>query len=288
MTIKQVLKIIYEFMKDMGVIIAPAITLVSFVFLYNPWQEILNPYFEKITFYTIIIAFIFAIIKKVYSKYRNSIKIQFKNPDVEIKVKYGNLIDEKDNLVIGINNFFDTHIGDEIILPSSIQGQFEEKYYKNNVPQLDKEINKCLKKKNIEPSGNIRKKIGKNSGYPIGTTVTIKNNNRYVFLCAYSNMNEYCKAESNIEYLTISLNKLWEEIKNNGQCLPLSMGVIGSGLARINVSNETLLYLLLAHFMSSSKNEIITSKLTIVLHKKDRNKYNLSKIEEFLKENNKG
>ena len=283
MTIKQLLKIIHEFIKDMGTVITPIVATVSFACLYNSWHKILEPYFITITIITLIVSFIFSILKRLYLKCRNEFKVKFNNPNFEVEVKYGDLFKEKSNIVVGFNNYFDTQMP-EVISPNSIQGQFEQLYYKDNIDKLNSEILNALKRKKCQAIGNNTEKTnGKRIELQIGTAITISNNNRKFFLSAYSKMNERCMAESNIKYLTTSLNELWSEIRNSGQCNEFAMPVLGSGLARIPVRKVELLYLILLSFTTFSKEQIISKKLTITLNKNDKSLYNLSDIEMFLK-----
>lgn len=284
MTIKQLFIIIFEFIKDIGIIFSPIITIVSFAYLYSSWHNFLNSIYLQTIYITLFIGFLYSLSKRIYSFFKESITVQFKNPQFSVTVKYGDLFKEKNNIVIGINNYFDTFLGNQIISPNSIQGQFEEIYYKDNIAKFDEEINTCVERKKVKCVENNKKTKGKRKKYPIGTTITLNSNDRCTFLCAYSDMNEMCKAESNIEHLTTSLNELWKEIRNNGECKPVAMALLGTGLSRINISNESILKLILVHFIVSSKEEIITEHLTIVLSKNDKKSYFLSNIENKLKE----
>jgi hypothetical protein len=282
MTIKQLLKALYEFMKDMGGFITPIIALVSFAYLYTPWQELLNVFFFDIIVWTLFLSFIFSLFKRIYLKYRNSFTIRFYNPDFQIEVKYGNLFEEKSNIIVGFNNYFDTQMP-EVISPSSIQGQFEQLYYKDNIEKLDNDIKNALMRKKIFANMNDTKTKGKRKNFPLGSTITVENDKQKFFLCAYSNMNDNAKAESNICILNNSLNELWTEIRNSNQCNPIATAVLGSGLARISASKMELLITIITNFIASSREQVITKKLTIVLNKLDKQKYNLSKIETILK-----
>lgn len=283
MTIKPLLKIIYEFIKDMGTIITPVVTTVSFACLYTPLHEQLETSFFNIILWAIFLSFIFPVIKRFYLKYRNGFTVKFNNPNFEVEVKYEDLFKEKSNIVVGFNNYFDTQMP-EVISPNSIQGQFEQLYYKDNIEKLNSEILNALKRKKCQAIRNNTKKTnGKRIEFPIGTTITISNNNHKFFLSAYSKMNERCMAESSIKYLTTSLNELWNEVRNSGQCNEFAMPVLGSGLARISLEKEDLLYLILLSFITFSKEQIISNKLTITLNKNDKRLYNLSDIEMFLK-----
>ena len=283
MTIKQMLKIFYEFMKDMGITLTPIITIISFIYLYKPWQEIFESYFTQITIFTLFISIIFPIIKRLYLKLRNSFRIKFSSLDLEIEIKYGDLFKEKSNIVIGFSNYFDTQIP-EVISPNSIQGQFEQLYYKGNLEKLNTDINNALKRKKYQGIRNNTEKInGKKLELPIGTSISISKNDCKFFLTAYSKMNDRCMAESSIEFLTKALSELWNEVRVSGQCNPIAMPVLGSGLARILASKKDLLYLILLSFITNSKEQIITKKLTIVLNRNDKDKLKLNEVEMFLK-----
>lgn len=283
MTIKQLLKIFYEFIKDMGITITPIITVISFIYLYKPWQEIFEPYFIQITIFTLLISIIFPIIKRLYLKCRSSFRIKFNSPVFEIEIKYGDLFKEKSNIVIGFSNYFDTQMP-EVISPNSVQGQFEQLHYKDNLEKLNTDILNALKRKKYKAIRSNTEKInGKKLELPIGTSISIFKNDCKFFLTAYSKMNDRCMAESNIEFLTKALNELWNEVRASGQCNPIAMPVLGSGLARILASKKDLLYLILLSFITNSKEQIITKKLTIVLNEKDKDKFKLNEIETFLK-----
>lgn len=283
MTIKQMLKILYEFMKDMGITVTPIITIISFIYLYKPWQEIFEPYFTQITIFTLFISIIFPIIKRLCLKLRNSFIIKFTSLDLEIEIKYGDLFKEKSNIVIGFSNYFDTQIP-EVIAPNSIQGQFEQLYYKDNLEKLNTDIFNALKRKKCQGIRNNTEKInGKKLELPIGTSISVSKNDCKFFLTAYSKMNDRCMAESSIEFLTKALSELWNEVRVSGQCNPIAMPVLGSGLARILASKKDLLYLILLSFITNSKEQIITKKLTIVLNRNDKDKLKLNEVEMFLK-----
>lgn len=282
MTLKQLYYFMIDFFKSMGIIISPAVTLISIAYLHNPWKVILDNSFVSILIFILFLSIVFSIGRIIYLNCRTTIHVNLKKPCGEIEVKYANLFELDTNLVIGTNNFFDTALG-EVISKNSIQGQFEQKYYNNDIDELNADISNALKKKQIFAIFEDSKRLGKKKKFPIGSTITLNKCNKNIFLCAYSTMNDRAVASCNIKDFTISLNELWNEIRAVNQCEPFAMAVLGSGLARLSANNSELLYLILSNFIAASREKIITKKLTIVLNKDERNKYDLTTIENFLK-----
>lgn len=220
---------------------------------------------------------IWAIIKTL-PKHR--ISREFLSPDTKIVVKVGDLFKEKTNLVIGMNDTFDTEKG-KIIKPKSIQGQFLTKIYADDREKLDSDLSFALKKCHSER--DAKKTQGKNLRYSIGTAITLSVGNKKYFCSAYSFMDNKLKAQSNISSLTESLDKLWKEIRATGAYEKVSMAVLGSDLARIgNASHSNLIKLIISSFILASREEKITNQLTIVIHENNLRKVNMFDVEDFL------
>ncbi|HDR6956464.1 MULTISPECIES: macro domain-containing protein [Bacillus cereus group] len=205
------------------------------------------------------------------------------SPNTKVTIKIGDLIKEPGHLVIGMNDVFDTEIGD-IIKGRSIQGQFLNQIYNSDQEQLDRLIENELKKLETEPEYDENKNKGKRYRYPIGTTVTIGNENAKYFLSAYSYMGNDLMAQSSLDNLWHSLNSLWQEIRVKGQGNKVSMGIIGSGLARIpSARKDILIKLIVLSFVFSSKEKYITDELVIVIHNTDLEYINMIELKNTLK-----
>src|SRR5258708_39927323 len=74
-------------------------------------------------------------------------QVSAKSPvaDVEVTVRVGDIFEATDNVVIGTNDVFDTHIGDDIISSRSVQGQFVANRFDGSVSTLDVIIEDLLK-----------------------------------------------------------------------------------------------------------------------------------------------
>jgi hypothetical protein len=226
-----------------------------------------------ILLFSIIIAFLLSFPRINFSK-------NFSCPDTKITVKVGDIFTQKDHLVIGFSDTFDTEIGD-IISATSIQGQFLAQIYGNNRNRLDQELEVILKNK--EYKEDISKKIGKNKRYNIGTTITLSGQNRKFFCCAYSEMGDNLKATSDIKKFWISLQSLWEEIRIQGEQKTVVMPTIGTGLSRISgISYKLPIYLIFLSFIINSRIQPITKELVLMIGNEDMEKINLLEIRDFI------
>ena len=162
---------------------------------------------------------------------RMSVRRALSSPDSEIEIKIGNLFDQQGYLVIGLNDVFDTELG-EVIKPSSVQGQFLQEVYGSDRLKLDTDIATALQAYNHLRIKEINKKVGKTWRYPIGTTITLGSNDRRYFLAAYGYMDNDMTVQSNVEYIWRSLSKIWQEIRLKGHSIDVSIPVIGADLAR--------------------------------------------------------
>ena len=84
----------------------------------------------------------------VISFWKNKVQLSYeyflKGTDVKINLKVADVLTAKAAIVIPTNTTFDTKMEDEFISISSVQGQFQKKYFDNNLGTLDSLIEKGL------------------------------------------------------------------------------------------------------------------------------------------------
>lgn len=197
----------------------------------------------------IILSLLIAIII-VFPKSKFSCSLKSINSKVTIKM--ADLFEEEGHLVIGINDVFDTELG-EVIKPGSIQGQFLTRKYHNDASRLDTDIETALEKLSLMPIRDTNKVRGKQLRYPIGTVATLGMGTQKYFLSAYSTMGPNLKAQATVDDIWNSLSNLWSEIRIHGQGTKVSMAVLGSDLARTSVTREILIKTIVLSFVVASK-----------------------------------
>lgn len=229
-------------------------------------------------FSLVLISFAFAVIQNLP---KISVSCKLSSPDTNIEIKVGDIFQENGHLVIGFNDVFDTELG-EIIRVSSVQGQFLKREYIGNQDKLDSDIEIALQEYISSRKLDPDKKRGKVWRYPIGTTITLGSYEKRYFLTAYGYMRNDLTVESNSDYISTSLDKLWQEVRLRCHGTDVAIPIIGSGLARINLSRTELSKLIITSFVVASKRRKITDKLTLMIYPKDLDFIDFYELQEFI------
>jgi hypothetical protein len=181
--------------------------------------------------------------------------------DVKVTVRVGDIFDAKDNVVIGTNDVFDTHIGDGIISSRSVQAQFVHKRFGGSVSAVDTIMDDLLKDIgfNLDPT----KQKGKNKRFPVGTVLEVEANGIRHYLSAYCRMGSNLKAETDVCTLLRSLEKCWGKIRNSGQNLGVSMPVLGADFGRVGLTQTQLIQILVLSFVDANRIQHVAPELTI-------------------------
>ena len=209
---------------------------------------------------------------------RRSITKRVALSDTKITIQVSDLLEQKGNLIIGATDVFDTELG-EVISPSSVQGQFQQRFFPN-VADLDSVLEGEL----AQVSGRIdaNKTDGKNVRYPIGTVAVVDKEGNRFYLVAYSRMEANLKAKSDICKLTSSLEQAWDAIRVRGQRRPVHMAVVGSDLSRTGLSRSLLIQLVILSFLDEERQENLTSHLYIHVHENDYDDIDFVFLEDWL------
>lgn len=211
--------------------------------------------------------------------------IEFRINQTLIEVKEGDIFEEEGLKVIGFNEYFDTHVGDNIISRGTLNGQYISKNIYNKEGQslsltefndlIKTELHEYSLKENKERNVGKERNIRKEIIYPLGT---ILKRNDYL-LTALSKFDKYDNARLTVkEYLEFLLN-FWMQIEkyhdNEEIILPL---LASSSLVRFDkhkFSDQELLELLVWSFNMS---KIKLKKLKIIIYKDNFEQINLFEI----------
>lgn len=210
---------------------------------------------------------------------------QLSSTDVTLNIVAGNLFDQDTHIVVGFSDTFDTSIlDDRIIHSSSVQGQLLRDVYHDDQKQLDEELDAALADVPPEHVESRRDKpYGKLVRYPLGTVAVLGEPRRLIFAAAYGRMGNDLVARAPVEDLWPCFAKLWEAVYRRGQRGPLSIPLMGSGLARIDTLDRgNLLRLILLSFVAYSRVRLICHELRIVVSPVDVHRVDLAGIRDFL------
>ncbi len=148
---------------------------------------------------------------------------------IPIKIKVGDIFNEKGLKVIPFNERYDTEVDDIIIAHNSLNGKMIDNYVEdidnlNNKIKLAKEDNSPLKP--INQNGN--------DIYPLGRIIPYND----FLLLAFSHFNEKNEAYIGIGEYEKLLICMWSEIRRTYAARPIVIPLLGGGLTTIEGIQE--------------------------------------------------
>lgn len=176
-----------------------------------------------------------------YTYEKRSVSFHIPTTDTLITIKYGDIFEQKTDWLIGVNEFFDSEIG-QLISPTSLHGQFILKIYQANSAKFRSDVDGALKG---YPRENSNRGHQPSERFPIGTTAVLKNGSHNVFLVAMAHTDlTNGKASSTVPILWVALLGALKQIYNCGNGAPISLPLIGNGQSSVNIQPQHLLRLI--------------------------------------------
>lgn len=178
----------------------------------------------------------------LYSCFMNHIKTEVSfdlNPHFRLKIEQGDLFDKKGIIVIPVNEYFDTHVGDGIISPTSVHGKWIKQFYEDKIFDLDDIIRQKLSV--CTPIGNTRRGIAKAEKYELGTCIDIAEGNSTYVLVALTHFNNANHAYLERRDYPVVFDKLMSHLQDMQIEEPIYMPLIGTGLSRLGRSPQRIL-----------------------------------------------
>ncbi len=195
-------------------------------------------------------------------------KYSIKNTDIAITLSVTDMINSKTAIIIPTNSTFDTKMEGEFISAGSVQGQFQNRFFENNLGVLDKLIENGLLNKTYE---TLNRSSSKSKQYPIGTVSKITHNGLHYYFVAVAHINEYGKpVNSKFENIQSALESIWSELEKRGHVEDISIPLIGTGRAGIqDITREKIIKEIIFSFIASSKERKVTECLNICIYPSD-------------------
>jgi hypothetical protein len=212
---------------------------------------------------------------------RRTVSARVPGANVEVTIKVGDIFDAKDNVIIGTNDVFDTHLGDGIISASSIQGQLVTKRFGGSVRALDEILEKRLA--DYDSVADETKSFGKKNRYTPGICIEVEAGGVRHFLSAYCRMGNSKSVETDVCLLISSLENCWEKIRNSGQRDGVSMAVLGSDFGRIGLTQTQIIQILVLSFVNANWVQPVAPMLTIYVHAGNAEKVDFSALRLWLR-----
>ena len=194
--------------------------------------------------------------------------------DIKIQLIVRDIFKTKaDAFVIPTCTTFDTTLENEFISVHSVQGQFEEKFFNNNINELDCKIEDGLEGKSCTELHRIHTKSNR---YPVGTVSAITVNRDRYYFTAIADVNENGVPENaTVANISRAISGVWKEIRLCGHNESLAIPLIGTGKAGIpDAKVEDVIKMTIDSFITDTRNNTrqATNELIICIHPKDFDK----------------
>lgn len=219
--------------------VSAVVTLISFVF------QVQNPCTLVIVIYLVIVIGGSLIISWLLTRRRDSLKLKLSNT-LTVNVNAGDIFDyasDTNYVVIPVNEYFDTVVNTKIVSPSSLHGQFINKYFRYNHIELHEQIEGYLTNNKVEyiEVSNRPNEGGYNKKYPLGTCVPVQVGQVTYILVALTHFDNEDHAYVELSEFGRCLSCLCRFIENNAGNNPTYMPLMGMGLSRLNQTGQFIL-----------------------------------------------
>lgn len=206
-------------------------------------------------------------------------------PDVSITIKVCDALTNEGAVIIPTNTTFDTVMDDDFISKASLQGQFQLKYFRNKFEELNGLIANGLVEKKYTSLSDGRKTNTKR--YPLGTISRVSCAKKRAYFLAIADIHENgTPITPDASDMHTSLNRLWDELSNEGNKETYSVPLIGTGRAGVrNITREEIIKEIILTFLLSTQNYKLTEHLIICVHPSDYTKIDWDEMGDYLKYN---
>lgn len=270
-TIKKIPSIAKDILAMVGVLLTVA-EGASEIFDYSGIFECLRQNYLWIFLLVIVAAIILE-----WDRLEYSVVVE-ESPDIKITLKVCDVLSNSGAVIIPTNTTFDTTMEDDFISPASVQGQYQLRYYKDNLGGLNSVISDSLRNINyIKLSDGRKNKIFR---YPIGTVARISNGKKRAYFLAEADINENGKPTNpDASDISAALVSLWERLSEIGNQEPYSIPLLGTGKAGVkNLSRNEIIKETVLSFLATTGSYKITENLIICVHPSDFEKINWDEI----------
>lgn len=218
---------------------------------------------EYASYAWIIVIIVSFAISIIYRRPIGSVQIRVPNKDYQIEVRVGDLFDSTGAVVISTNTDFEADVAGGKIDPSSLQGQFTQKYFAGAQDELVDQLSKELAAHGDPP-------------FSMGTVVPIQSHGQVFYFCAMAKMGDGGNASTTLHQIGRALNGLWEHLQASGDLQELSMPLMGKGRGRITDNHERVIEQIVGSFVEASQRNQFAHRLSIVVHPSDARRYELN------------
>lgn len=204
---------------------------------------------------------------------KNKFKRKISGTDIDVAIKIGSIFKSKNPLVIGATTHFDFSLSDDPVNPSisptSVQGQFQTKYFDRPSdigPALERGKGKLV---SIGTSTLQEKPFGPRVNYSRGEVIAVPANKRCAYFVTMATLNDHRKAELSLDNYFDLIPKMWDGLRQKGNLEPLDVPLLGARFGRTGLKLDQTITLLIRSFVAASREEKLVDDITFYVSVRD-------------------
>lgn len=201
------------------------------------------------------------------------------NSGHKVYVQYGDMYspsivstnyEERRNIVVSVNRCFDTIVDNDLVSDKSQHGRVMNELYTKGLyatDTLNEKIQEKLRGKHYVDLTRTNKSKGNTFRYDVGTIAEIQGANPIIyFFLGLTKFDSHFMASTSKDEFVLAIQKLIEYCDTRSQGYPIIMPLIGSNLARTDISQKDILKYLIQAFKINR--EKISADIHIVIWKR--------------------
>lgn len=179
---------------------------------------------------------------KVYVQYGDMYSSSIVSPNYE----------ERRNIVVSVNRCFDTIVDNDLVSDKSQHGRIMNEMYAKRLytPEtLNEKIQEKLRGEHYVDLARTNKSKGNTFRYDVGTIAEIQGDYPIIyFFLGLTKFDSHFMASTSKDEFVLAIQKLIEYCNTRSQGYPIVMPLIGSNLARTDISQKDILNYLIQAF----------------------------------------
>lgn len=191
-----------------------------------------------------------------------SVSFMVPTTDSTISIRFGDLLAERTDWLIGVGEFFDSAVG-HVVSKDSLHGKVMENVFNGDAQRFRKAVDLALEsftgvftQRAFEPKFK----------YDIGTTVVLENGPHKIYLVAMSHVHlQTAKASSTVPLLWEALRGALTSVTNFGNGAPLSLPLIGNGRSSVNIEPQHLLRLIVLALVDFGRKNSLPKSVNVIV-----------------------
>ncbi|MES3028904.1 MAG: macro domain-containing protein [Pseudomonadota bacterium] len=188
------------------------------------------------------------------------VKFDLPMTNSQITIKYGDLFKEPDDMLIAVNEYVDSQLGDPVS-PASVHGGFIRTFFNSDEARFRTEVDAAL---SHATGTQVQRAIMPATKFPVGTTARLRIGHRVAYLFVLTETDDQHKASSTVPYLWDAMQAVLAQVRTHGNGRALALPLIGNGRSGLDLPPQHLLRLLILALVEFAKKSGLPQSVTIV------------------------